>query len=225
MSDQGTQEWRDARAGNITASRISDVLTGPRKGQKESRTRANYRAQLICERLTGKAVQDEYQSWDMKLGIEREPYARAEYEIKTGTVVDLAGFIPHPTIPRSGCSPDGTIGSEGLVQFKCGKTATHIDWMMSKIVPVDHRPQMYFEMACTGRKWTDFVSYEPNLPPHLQLFIVRLERDEVAIAEIETEVQKLNAEIDEIIAKLNGPEDLTPILEQSLENAVKRVGL
>ena len=84
---------------------------------------------------------------------------------------------------------------------------------------------MYFEMSCTGRKWADFVSYEPNLPPHLQLFIVRLERDEVAIAEIETEVQKLNAEIDEIIAKLNGNDDLTPILEQSLENAAKRVGL
>lgn len=217
MSEQNNQAWRDARAGKITASGINDVTTKPRKGQKESRVRANYRAQLICERLTGKAVQDEYQSWDMKLGIEREPYARAEYEIKTGTVVDLVGFVDHPKIPRCGCSPDGTIGTEGLVQFKCCKTATHIDWMMAKIVPVEHRPQMYFEMACTGRKWSDFVSYEPNLPAHLQLFIVRLERDEVAIAEIETEVQKLNAEIDEIIAKLNGSEDLTGILQQSVD--------
>ena len=219
MSEQNNQEWRDARAGSITASRVGDVTTKPRKGQKESRVRANYRAQLICERLTGKPVQDEYQSWDMKLGIEREPYARAEYEIKTGTVVDLAGFIPHATIPLAGCSPDGLIGKDGLVQFKCVKTATHLDWLMEKIVPVEHRAQMYFEMACTGRQWSDFVSYEPNLPSNLQLFIVRLKRDEVAIAEIESEVRKLNAEIDEMISKLTSPDDLTGILQRSVEEA------
>lgn len=217
--EQNTQEWKDARAGKITASRIGDVLTKPKKGSKESRTRANYRAQLICEILSGKAIQDEYVSWDMKLGMEREPYARAEYEIKTRRVVDLAGFIEHPTISRAGASPDGLIGIEGLVQFKCVKTATHIDWILEKIVPIEHRPQMYFEMACTGRKWSDFVSYEPNLPDNLQLFICRLDRDEVAISEIETEVQKLNAEIDEIIAKLTQPlnEDLTEVLQRSVE--------
>ncbi len=225
MSEQQTQEWRDARAGKITASRIGDVLTKPRKGQKESITRRNYRAQLICEILTGKATQDEYQSWDMKLGIEREPYARAEYEIKTGTVVNLAGFVAHPSIPRAGASPDGLIGQDGLVQFKCVKTATHLDWLKEKIVPVEHRGQMYFEMACTGRQWSDFVSYEPNLPPQLQLFIVRLKRDEVAISEIETEVRKLNAEIDEIIQRLTGPEpDLGELLTQSVKEAVEARG-
>jgi len=214
---QGTTEWKDARAGNITASRTGDVLTKPRKGQRESVVRANYRAQLICERLTGKAQEGEFQSWDMKRGLELEPYARAEYEIKTGTVIELAGFVPHPSIPHAGASPDGLIGTDGLVQFKCVKTAKHLDWLMEKIVPVEHRGQMYFEMACTGRKWSDFVSYEPNLPGNLQLFIARLPRDEVAIQEIEIEVQKLNAEIDEIIAKLSDEDNLIEKLERSVK--------
>ncbi len=221
MNEQGTQEWRDARAGNVTASRVGDVLTRPRKGQRESVVRANYRAQLICERLTGKAQEGEWQSYEMKRGLELEPYARAEYEIKTGTVIELAGFVPHPSIPMAGASPDGLIGTDGMVQFKCVKTAKHLDWLMEKLVPVEHRGQMYFEMACTGRKWSDFVSYEPNLPSQLQLFIARLQRDEVAIDEIEIEVKKLNAEIDEMIGKLTGDDsgDLTEILERSVKVA------
>ncbi len=222
MNDQGTQAWKDERAGNITASRIGDVQTKPRKGQRESTVRRNYRAQLICEILTGKAVEDQFQSWDMKRGIELEPRARVEYEIKAGVIVDKCGFIPHHSIPRAGASPDGLIGQDGLVQFKCVKTATHLDWLMEKIVPVEHRGQMYFEMACTGRKWSDFVSYEPNLPQQLQLFVARLSRDEAEIAEIETEVRKLNAEIDEIIQRLTGPEpDLGELLTQSVKEVIE----
>lgn len=225
MTDQGTQAWRDARSGKITASRIGDVLTKARKGSKESSVRANYRAQIVAEVLTGKAIEDQYQSWDMKRGIELEPIARAEYEIRQSVVVDTVGFVPHPTIPRSGASPDGLIGKDGLVQFKCVKMAKHLEWLQAKIVPVEHRPQMYFEMACfPQRQWSDFVSFEPNLPAQHQLFISRLKRDEVAIAEIEEEVRKLNFEIDEIIASLNGEEpDLTGILEESVRQVQQRV--
>ena len=216
--EQGTPQWRDMRSGKITASRISDVLTQPRKGQKESVVRSNYRAQLVCEILTGKAVQDEFQSYDMKRGIELEPYARAEYEIRRKTVVEKVGFVSHPSIARAGASPDGLIGTDGLCQFKCVKTAKHLDWIMAGMVPTEHRGQMYFEMACTGRQWSDFVSYEPNLPDQHQLFIVRLKRDDAEIAEIENEVRKFNAEIDEIINKLSVKldEDLTPVLVESV---------
>lgn len=223
MNEQGTQAWRDERSGKVTASRIDDVLTKPRKGAKESSVRSNYRAQLVCEILTGKAVEDEYQSWDMKRGIELEPKARVEYEIRQNALVDKSGFTIHPTIPRAGASPDGLIGKDGLVQFKCVKTAKHLDWLMANIVPAEHRGQMYFEMACTGRQWCDFCSYEPNLPEQHQLFIVRLKRDEAEIAEIENQVLKFNAEIDEIISKLSlgHNDDLTDILTASLEHVRK----
>jgi len=193
MNEQGTQEWRDERSGKITASRIDDVLTKPRKGQKDSAVRSNYRAQLICEILTGKAIEEQFQSWDMKRGVELEPIARAEYELRMAVVVDTVGFVAHPSISRAGASPDGLVGTSGLVQFKCVKTAKHLDWLMAQIVPTEHRGQMYFEMACTGRQWSDFVSYEPNLPEEFQLFVARLRRDDVEIAEIEGEVRKNSA--------------------------------
>lgn len=202
MSEQGTQTWRDERSGRVTASRISDVMAKPMKGRAESSTRRNYRAQLICEILSGKPVEDQFVSWDMKRAIELEPLARAEYELARDAIVHTAGFIPHPRIARAGASPDGLIDPGGMVQFKVPKTATHLDWLMAKVVPTEHKDQMFFEMACTGRQWSDFVSYERNLPAHLQLFVVRLNRDEVAIAEIENEVIRFSAEIDEIISKL-----------------------
>ena len=114
---------------------------------------------------------------------------------------------------------DGLIGSDGLVQFKCVKTAKHLEYIMSNLVPVEHRGQMYFEMACTGRQWSDFCSYDPNLPEHFQLFIARLKRDETEIAELENEVRKFNAEVDEILAKLSARSDdeyLTAILGESI---------
>lgn len=218
MNEQQTQEWRDERAGKITASRIGDVMAKPRKGQPESIGRINYRAQLVCEILTGKAVEEQFESWDMRRGTKLEPTARTEYEIRAGVIVDTAGFTPHPTIPIAGASPDGLVGTSGLIQIKCVKTAKHLEWLMDKVVPTEHKPQMQFEMACTGREWSDFVSYEPNLPEQHQLFVARLRRDEVEIAKIENEVRKLNSEIDEIIAKLSVrlDEDLTPVLVESV---------
>lgn len=221
--EQQSQAWRDSRAGKVTASKISAVFAKAKKGATESATRSNYRAKLICEILSGKALDDEYESWQMKRGTRLEPDARVEYELRTSARVDTAGFIDHPTIPRFGASADGVVGKEGLVQFKCPLTATHLDWLMRKVVPAEHKQQMFAELACyPDRKWNEFVSYDPNLPQHLQLFVVRLMRDEVEIESIETEVMKFNAEVDEIIAKLpkeNGSEDLTEVLTESLKAA------
>lgn len=205
--EQGSAEWREIRAGKVTASRIGAVMTKPRKGQKESVTRANYRAQVVAERLSGKAAPDEYQSWEMRRGTDLEPNARIEYELKTGNDVRTVGFVEHPKIANAGASPDGFIGEDGMVQFKCGIPATHLTWLLEGIVPLEHRPQMYFEMACTGRMWSDFVSYDPGLTGH-ELFIARLERDEAEIEAIEVEVVKFNREVDEIIARLAKPDPM-----------------
>lgn len=224
--EQRTDAWKDLRYGRITGSRINDVLTRPKKGQKESITRANYRAQLVCERLTQKPMEDQFVTWYMKRGIELEPLARVEYEMRQGVIVDSAGFQIHPTMPFAGASPDGFIGIDGLVEFKCVTTAKHIEWRLAKMVPAEHKPQILFELACSGRKWADFVSFEPNLPDSLQLFICRLHRDEIAISEIEEEVRKLNAEVEEMIARLNNDsEDLTDVLSRNLDRAVKGMNL
>jgi putative phage-type endonuclease len=217
MSDheQGTDAWRQDRCGHITASRIADVLTKPRKGQKESSVRKNYLAELLCERLTGKVREDGFQSWEMKRGTELEPFARSEYELKTSEFITNVGFIKHPKIERAGASPDGLVGKDGLIQIKCPKRATHLEWLTNRIVPVEHRPQMLWEMACTGRQWCDFVSYNPDFPDSLQLFIARYKRDDLEVLEVENEVIRFDLEIQEAIRDLETPE-LEDKLKESL---------
>jgi hypothetical protein len=220
--EQGSLAWYEARAGHVTASRIKDVMAKPRKGQKESAARKAYMAQLICERLIGKSLEEERSNfYDIKRGKDLESVARVEYEMSRGVVVDTAGFAKHPTLAMAGCSPDGLIGKEGLCQLKAPRRHIHIDWIMAGVVPSDHKDQMLFELAChPERQWNDFVSYVEELPPHLQLFIVRQPRDEVKIAEIEAAVAKFNAEIEETIAKLPTGEGDNPLhrrLQESLE--------
>lgn len=223
--EQGTPEWYEARAGLPTASRINAVMAKPRKGQKESVTRKEYMAQIICERLTKKSLEEERGGfYDIRRGKDLESAARVEYEMRNGVVVDTAGFVNHPTL-RAGCSPDGTIGEVGLVQLKCPRRHIHLDWIMQGVVPSEHRDQMLFELACNpDRKWNDFASYVDDLEdiPHLQLFQVRLFRDEKRILEIEAAVAKFNAEVDAIIAKLPTAEGRTSLQEQ-LEHSLRMV--
>jgi hypothetical protein len=198
--EQRSDQWRFARCGRVTGSRITDVLAEIKKG--EAATRRNYRAEIIAEILTGQPVES-YISPAMQWGINTEPFARAAYELTCNATVDSVGFAIHPLIPRFGSSPDGFIGEDGLVEIKCPNTATHIDYILAGTVPVDYQSQMLAEMACTCRQWCDFVSFDPRLPKHLQLFVRRFLRDETRIAEIEQKVTKFLAEVDDVIFRLD----------------------
>lgn len=197
---QRSEEWFSARLGKATASRINDVMAKLKNGG-EAAGRKNYRAQLVVERLTGQPV-DSYTNGAMMWGCEHEDAARESYEFLTGNAVEEVGFIDHPTIPMCGCSPDGLIGEEGCIEIKCPNTATHIEWMLAGGAPSEHINQMQWQMECTGRKWCDFVSYDPRMPVELQLFTVRIDRDEKRIEEIRAEVVKLLAEVDDTVNQL-----------------------
>ena len=197
---QGSPEWFALRIGKVTASRIADVMA-KLKGGGEATGANNYRAQLVCERLTGTA-EETYTNGAMQRGIDLEPLARECYEFSRGVTVEQVGFVDHPTIPMSGASPDGLIDADGLVEIKCPNTATHIEYLLGGKPPAQYIPQMNWQMACTGRKWVDFVSYDPRLPEEMQLFVARLERDETAIKEMETAVVEFGKSIDKMIADL-----------------------
>jgi hypothetical protein len=200
---QGSAEWAAARAGKVTASRTTDVLSRSRDRKSEGATRRKYKAQIIAEILTGKPQENAFTSRAMEEGIENEPFARAAYEVKRMIAVDTVGFVLHPSIERSGASPDGLVGADGMVQFKCPEPHTHLGYLLEGIVPSDYEPQMQWEMACTGRAWSDFVSYCPAFPAPHNLLIVRLPRDEKRILEITAEVGVFLTEADQIIARLN----------------------
>lgn len=199
---QGSIEWKEARAGRVTASRIVDVLSRALDKKSEGATRRNYKAQIIAEILTGRPQEDPYSNKAMDDGLELEPLARGTYEVMHGVDVDRVGLVVHPTNDRAAASPDGLVGLEGLVQFKCPFPATHIDYRLDGGVPTKYQPQMLWEMACTGRKWCDFVSYCPSFDDHLQLFVIRFPRDEQRITEITAEVNVFLREVDEIIERL-----------------------
>jgi len=191
--EQRSEEWFVARLGKVTASRVSDVMAKTRTGYGASR--ANYMAELICERLTGKTG-DFFQNAAMMWGTEQEPNARAAYEAHTGNLVVETGFVPHPTIAMSGASPDGLVGDIGLVEIKCPNTATHLETLLGDAIPEKYRLQMQWQMACTGRELCDFVSYDPRLPQHMQLYVVCFPADPALIKIIEGEVQKFLGEMD-----------------------------
>jgi len=198
---QGSPEWFQQRIGKVTASRITDVLATLKSGG-EAATRANYRSQLVCERLTGN-VAESFTNDAMKWGTEQEPNARQAYEFISGNTVVEVPMIDHPIIAMTGASPDGLIGDDGLIEIKCPNSATHIDYLLAGVVPAKHMNQMLWQMECTGRKWCDFVSYDPRLPIDLQLFIVRFERDDEALKKIRDGVVAFLNEVSETVSKLN----------------------
>lgn len=198
---QGSSDWFQARCGRVTASRIVDVMNFLKKGG-EGADRKSYKSQIIAEILTGEVVMDGYLSPAMMHGNDFEELARTCYEVNGGAEVDLIGFAVHPTIPRAGASPDGLVGELGGLELKCPKTETHLRYLLAGEVPEEYQPQMYFGMACTGREWWDFASYDPRLPEPLQLFTKRLHRDPMRIAEIEDAVVLFLSEVDAAIAAL-----------------------
>jgi len=199
MIVQGTPEWFAARLGKVTASRVSDVIAKTKTGWGASR--ANYMAQIIAERLT-QATADSYSNAAMQWGTDNEPLARAAYEFFTGADVAEVGFVDHPTIAMAGASPDGLIGEDGLIEIKCPNTATHIDTLLEGKVPEKYRTQMLWQMACTGRKWCDFASFDPRMPESMRLWTARVERDDKRIAELEEMVSAFLSELDGKLAAL-----------------------
>jgi putative phage-type endonuclease len=200
MDNQQTPEWFLARVGKATASRVKDIVAKTKTGASASRK--NYAVELALERLTG-SKKEGFTNAAMQHGIDQEPYAKLAYENRTGQLIQDVGFIDHPTIPMSGASPDGLV-SEGLIEIKAPNSATHLENLVRGSADPEYLPQMYWQMAVTGRPWCDFVSFDPRFPEHLQLAIYRVNTDAQKIKELENEVSQFLTEVDLIVEKLNG---------------------
>ena len=189
--EQRSEEWFKERLGHLTASRALDAIA-----KAGTATRRNYAIQLVTERLTGLQTES-FTNAAMQRGTEQEPIARAAYEAHTGVFVEQTGFHKHPTIKWLGASPDGFAGS-GLIEIKCPNSNTHVDYLISKEVPAKYKPQMLTQLIVTGRTWCDFVSFDPRLPDHLQLFIVRYEPTQKDLKTIEIQLVTFLAEVEKM---------------------------
>ena len=190
---QGSIQWHEQRLGKVTASRVADVIAKTKTGWGASR--ANYMAELLVERLTGNPTEG-FTNAAMQWGKDQEPAARETYEFINACVVEPAPFVDHPTIPMAGASPDGFVGADGLVECKCPNSATHSDTLLGDPIPAKYVAQMQWQMACAGRKWCDWVSFDPRFPASMRLFIQRVERDDKMIGELEKAVTEFLLELD-----------------------------
>lgn len=206
---QNTPEWVVARRGRVTASRCIDIVSKTKAG-KYSASRYNYLMEKCSEHITKRAV-EHYVTPAMEIGIERQPFAQAEYEILQDCSVDSVGIVVHPVIDLFSCSPDGIIGETGLVEFKCPTDRVHIEYLRDGKIPEDYIPQMVAELACMPeREYCDFVSFNPNMPYGMQTFIRRLHRDEKAVAELENEVSAFLGELADLMTSLAKAEPILP---------------
>lgn len=198
---QGSPEWHAARCGSLGAASLHEALARTKSGWGASR--ANLRARIVAERLTG-APQDSYINDAMRWGIEKEPEARAAYEFFRNVDVAEVGLIRHPAIAGTHASPDGLVGTDGGLELKCPGTAVHIETILGKTFADKYILQCQWGMACTERQWWDLCSYDPRMPGDLQLFVQRVPRDPRRILELETQVREFLAEVDATIAALTG---------------------
>jgi putative phage-type endonuclease len=198
--EQRSPEWFAARCGKATASRVADITAKTKSGP--SALRANYAAQLVAERLTGK-TQEGFSNAAMQWGTDNEADARAAYAFWNDAQVAEVGFVPHPNIGMAGASPDGLVGDDGLVEIKCPNTATHIETLLNGGIPAKYHVQMQWQMACTGRQWCDFVSFDPRMPESMRLFVQRIHRDDERITELEAEVAAFLREVDTTVIQLS----------------------
>jgi len=201
--EQGTAEWKQDRAGRATGSRARDILASIKSG--EAAARRDYRIQLVTERLTKTPADDFFVSKEMQWGTEQEPFARMAYEEDNGRIVTECGFI-YPADLMVGCSVDGFIedaGRKGIWEAKCPKSATHIGYLEAQRLPPEHKPQILHNLWVTGSQFADFVSFDPRMPEHLQLFVHRYERDEAEVSAYEREVLAFIREVDEMTERLS----------------------
>jgi len=187
--EQGTPEWLQARKGVVTGSRFKDVVT-PSKGEL-SKSSEKYMYELVAERMG--ATIDFYQNEHMQRGNDLEPMARATYEFVKDCKVDEVGFCLSDS-KLVGVSPDGLIGEDGGLEIKCPKETTHISYLVKGELPSIYKPQVQGSMWITGRKWWDFMSYHPDLPP----LIIRIPRDEEYISKMEDGITRFSKEMIEM---------------------------
>lgn len=198
--EQGTPEWKAARLGHVTASGMANVMAKG-KDKSEAVTRYKYKVQIVAERMTG-VVAESYSNAAMEWGVEQEGFAVMAYESMRDVLVDKTGFWLHPSIKWLGVSPDRLVGDDGLIEVKCPNTTTHLGYLFDNRVPPDYYKQIQCQLWVTGRSWCDFVSFDPRLPRRNQLLVVRTERDEKLIGEMQVEVEKFLGEVESLINKL-----------------------
>lgn len=187
---QGTSAWLAVRAGKPTASNFSRVMTP--SGNKSDGWYP-YMNQLLAERMLGKPLEGFESEW-MARGSEFEQKAVDSYEFSHDCDTEQIGFVTTDD-GLIGCSPDRFIKQfpEGQLQVKCPKPETHVAYLLNSIgAGKAYKVQCHGEMLVCEKKWTDVLSFHPEMPEALY----RMEADPVFLDELEAMVRAFSTELE-----------------------------
>jgi predicted phage-related endonuclease len=191
--EQKSAEWFAARLGRLTGSVAVDITRTIKSG--EAASRRNLRVRLALERITGRSQESDFESQAMQHGNEFESRALAIYEANTGTILERVGFLSCESL-MAGCSLDAFVsGRKGIVEAKCPKSATHLEYLRTRQIPNDYHWQCVHNLWVSGADYADFISFDEAFPEELQYLCVRMERDEKVIADYAALASKFLAEV------------------------------
>jgi exodeoxyribonuclease (lambda-induced) len=174
--EQGTPEWFKARSGHLTASHAQEIGNGEGKDGKLGKGLETYIYKLLAEEYSSGEV-EYYSNKDMDRGTELEPLARGAYEMDTGSKVEQVGFMELNEFV--GCSPDGLVDKEGMVEIKCHDDVKHFRLLVNgeKEIESKYIWQIQMQMWVAGRKWCDYVAYNPNYTRSLYIKRITLDNE------------------------------------------------
>lgn len=196
---QRSPEWFSVRLGCVTSSVVGKAAGRLKRSNERTQAALDLMYELAAERITGvPAKRGNALAW----GLAHEDEARGAYAFLSNAEIKQVGFVPHPIIENAGCSPDALVGDDGALEIKAPTSATHLQTLLADAVPEEHLPQLHWVLACAGREWIDFVSFDPRFPPDMRLFVKRVERDDEKIAALEAEAIAFLAELDGKLAAL-----------------------
>ena len=187
---QYSEEWVKLRLGRPTASNFKRIFT-PKK-MEVSKQSDHYLYTLLAEYQLQRPAQEELVLWATERGKDLEPESVDYYELTTGTTTQEAGIFFDDTM-RYGASPDRLIGDEGLLELKNLLPATHLNCLFGGVLPEEHKLQVYGQLFVSGRKWIDFLSYSPELPP----LLVRVMPDKDMFEKLEVGLEEFLRQLEE----------------------------
>jgi len=158
---QGSEEWERLRKGRATASEFDRIVT-PAKLKFAAGARS-YAIQKVAELLNIDSPQQAPSYW-MERGSELEPHAFREF-CETIAPAEPVGFVTLDDLPMVGCSPDGFVGDDGILEIKCPKAETLIEWLFTGGLPSEYRLQVQGELWVTGRTIGHFFAWHPEIEP------------------------------------------------------------
>ena len=192
--DQGSAEWYLARLGVPTMSEAATISARPGPKGGVPVTRRTYMRKLAGEIVT-QTPMERFTNGAMERGHEQEPEARALYAMVADVEPVQVGFLKRG---RIGCSPDSLIGDDGMLEIKTKAAHLQIEVLETDEVPAEHIAQLQGQLMVAGRRWVDFVSYCPGLPP----FIKRVHRDELYIATLKIACEEFVTELDALVERI-----------------------